>query len=139
MSRAHAVPSHAHLHVPTPMCASHHDVEPADPCFRVAEPCKLCTLLGKDNAGGHEFSTCFANPRSHHCKAKVYRARMADLVYKGHDIPAYMFPPPGGMAGDKVDWQGVEPPKYETAKPSSAEPAASEPAMQAATTQVPAM
>ena len=139
MSSAHAVPSHVHSHVPTPMCASYHDVEPADPCFRVAEPCKLCTLLGKDNAGGHEFSTCFANPRSHHCKAKVYRARMADLVYKGHDIPAYMFPPPGGMAGDKVDWQGVEPPKYKTAKPSSAEPAASEPAMQAATTQVSAM
>ena len=62
----------------------------ADSCFKVDKPCKLCALLGRDNARTHEWSACYANPRSSHYRIKSYRARMADLVWKGIEIPGYM-------------------------------------------------
>ena len=36
---------------------------------------------------------------------------MADLVWKGVEIPAYMQPAPGLVEGSKLKWQGLEPVK----------------------------
>ena len=96
-----AYPTHYHAAAASSWAGS----PPPDTCFRVSEPCKLCTLLGRDNASTHEFGSCYANPRSHLCKARAYKSRMADLVWKGLEIPAYMLPGPGALPGDAPDLQ----------------------------------
>ena len=69
-STAHAVPraSATHMHVCCPVPQAQSPVE--DSCFRVEEPCKLCTLLGRNNARTHEWAACYANPLSLHCCIK---------------------------------------------------------------------
>ena len=74
-----------------------------DACFKVDQPCKLCTLVKKHaregsythektRPEGHCFEACYANPKSQDFKVEVYRKRMRWLVENKIDIPDYLQP-----------------------------------------------